>query len=106
MTRSGRNTDVVLAAIAATLFDPTIAVVSALLSALYARGKDSKKPLYRMPATDYSRLRDTVYGAINKHTDGIRRALVGYGVPPDDVDRLVHDVVYKGYMDSLIATYA
>lgn len=96
----------VLATIAATLLDPTTAVVAALLSALYVTGRYGKKPVHKMPATDYSRLRGIVYGAINKHTYGIRRALAGYGVPPDDVDRLMHDVVYKGYMDSLIATYS
>ena len=107
ISRSGRNVDVVLATIATTLISPTLAAIATLLSALYVSSKEKEnRAIYKMQENEYSKLREIVYGAIEKHNYGIRRKLIEYGFKEPEVERFLYEVVYEGYMNNLIATYA
>ena len=102
-TRTGRNLDIVFFTIAATIVSPTLAVLGALLSSLYASGESKQdKDSYNAEINDYS-VRDLIYRTIIKHNCNMKRRLIAYGFK--EADRLLHDVVYEGYIDSIIANH-
>ena len=101
VSRSGRNIDVVLAAIATTLISPPIAILGAALSYLYSGNKpDSYRERVIYP--DNPKLRDILEEAVSKHSYNIKRRLIDYGFKEPDANRFVYEVVYNGYLDSLL----
>ncbi|MEK6983971.1 MAG: hypothetical protein AABX33_05335 [Nanoarchaeota archaeon] len=100
ITRSGSNADLIFGTIAATLVSPTLAVAAAVLSAVYASGKNQRGDTSK---NDYSRLKEIVYSAISSHEYCIKKRLLGYGLKEQEADRFLRDVVYEGYIDSLIS---
>lgn len=103
VTRTGRNLDIVFFTIAATIVSPTLAVLGALVSSLYASGESKQdKDSYDAKINDYS-TRDLIYRTIIKHNYNMKRRLIAYGFKEPEADRFLHDVVYEGYIDSIIA---
>ncbi|HLC62103.1 MAG TPA: hypothetical protein VJI52_03755 [Candidatus Nanoarchaeia archaeon] len=101
VSRSGRDIYVVLAAIAATLISPPIAILGAALVYLHS---GSKNHTYGKPAAypDKPKLRDLLGEAVSRHSYNIKRKLIDYGFKEPDADRFVHEAVYSGYLDGLL----
>ena len=98
--RYGKNTDVVVAAITATLIDPVFALLTAAFGKMYTNGQN-KKPVF--PKEHDKGVKDIIYLTIEKHTDKIRKKLVEYGIAPKDADYVMQRTVYEGYIDGLLA---
>lgn len=103
--RTGRNLDIVFFTIAATIVSPTLAVLGALLSSLYASGESKQdKNSYDAEINDYS-VRDLIYRTIIRHNYNMKKRLIAYGFREPEANRFLHDVVYEGYIDSIIANH-
>lgn len=84
--RSGKNLDVVFAAIAVTLASPYLAIAGALLSSLYYSSASKR--------------------ADKTHRNSCTIPLKSNFYRATEADKLLHEVAYEGYLDSLIRTYA